>query len=165
MQFLQARQMRDHSTCGRARPQRRQEKESSASGEHRIEQAEIQTVISPLFSPADLPQPLRLPRPLPPSAGHDRGGSSQQPFGRPTEVETAGEYQRSITHDEFERLLRTVYCSHGVSEEFIRVDRDFACILMDRDAQTWFNASLCQGRAAAQGSATQLADRAISAAA
>jgi N-acetylmuramoyl-L-alanine amidase len=47
-------------------------------------------------------------------------------------------YQRTITHDEFERLLRTVYCSHGISEEFIRVDRDFACVLMDRDAQTWF---------------------------
>jgi hypothetical protein len=47
-------------------------------------------------------------------------------------------YQRTITHDEFERLLRTVYGSHGVSEEFIRVERDFACVLMDRDAQTWF---------------------------
>jgi hypothetical protein len=47
-------------------------------------------------------------------------------------------YQRTITHDEFNRLLRDVYCSHGISDELIRIDRDFACILMDRDAQTWF---------------------------
>jgi hypothetical protein len=47
-------------------------------------------------------------------------------------------YQRTITHDEFERLLRDVYATHGISNELIRIDRDFACILMDRDAQTWF---------------------------
>ena len=39
---------------------------------------------------------------------------------------------------EFEQLLRGVYCTHGISEEFVRVDPDVACILMDRDAQTWF---------------------------
>jgi hypothetical protein len=53
-------------------------------------------------------------------------------------------YQRTITRDEFERLLWNVYCSHGVSPEFIRVDRDFACILMDRDAQTWFTLRFAQ---------------------
>ena len=47
-------------------------------------------------------------------------------------------YQGTITRDEFERLLRDVYCRHGFSDEFIRIDRDFACVLMDRDAQTWF---------------------------
>jgi len=47
-------------------------------------------------------------------------------------------YQRTLTRDEFERLLWNVYCIHGVSDEFIRLDRDFACILMDRDTQTWF---------------------------
>ncbi|MEP6698958.1 MAG: hypothetical protein ABJB09_04435 [Verrucomicrobiota bacterium] len=51
---------------------------------------------------------------------------------------TLAQYQRTITHDEFVRLLGDVYCTHGVSEEFIRVDPDVACILMDRDAQTWF---------------------------
>ena len=47
-------------------------------------------------------------------------------------------FQKTITHDEFERLLRGVYCTHGISEDFIRVDEKVACILMDRDAQSWF---------------------------
>jgi hypothetical protein len=46
-------------------------------------------------------------------------------------------FQKTITHDEFERLLRGVYCTHGISEEFVRVDADSACILLDRDAQSW----------------------------
>ena len=48
------------------------------------------------------------------------------------------QFQQTITHDEFERLLREVYCTHGVNEDFIRVDPKFACILSDRDAQSWF---------------------------
>ena len=60
------------------------------------------------------------------------------PLADPPKWKLLEKYQRTITHDEFERLLRTVYCSHGISENFIRLDRDFACILMDRDAQTWF---------------------------
>jgi hypothetical protein len=47
-------------------------------------------------------------------------------------------FQKTITHDEFERLLRDVYCPHGISEEFIRIDPDKGCILLDRDAQSWF---------------------------
>jgi hypothetical protein len=60
------------------------------------------------------------------------------PLADPPKWKSLEKYQRTITHDEFERRLRDVYCSHGISDEFIRVDRDFACILMDRDAQTWF---------------------------
>ncbi len=47
-------------------------------------------------------------------------------------------FQKTITHDEFEQLLRGVYCTHGISDEFVRVDSDAACILTDRDAQSWF---------------------------
>jgi hypothetical protein len=46
-------------------------------------------------------------------------------------------FQETVTHDEFERLLRQVYCTHGIGEEFIRVDPKAACILTDRDAQSW----------------------------
>lgn len=46
-------------------------------------------------------------------------------------------FQQTITHDEFERLLRQVYCTHGIAEDFIRVDPKVACILTDRDAQSW----------------------------
>ena len=51
---------------------------------------------------------------------------------------TLEKYQRSITRDEFEQSLRDVYATHGVNDEFIRIDRDYVCILTDRDAQTWF---------------------------
>jgi hypothetical protein len=60
------------------------------------------------------------------------------PIADPPAWKTLAKYQKTITHDEFERLLRGVYCSHGVGEELVRVEPDFACILMDRDAQTWF---------------------------
>jgi hypothetical protein len=51
---------------------------------------------------------------------------------------TLAQFQQTITHDEFERLLRQVYCTHGIGEELIRVDPEAACILTDRDAQIWF---------------------------
>jgi N-acetylmuramoyl-L-alanine amidase len=63
------------------------------------------------------------------------------PLADPPKWKVLEKYQKTITHDEFERLLRGVYCSGGISDELIRIDRDFACILMDRDAQTWF--TLC----------------------
>lgn len=47
-------------------------------------------------------------------------------------------FQNTITHDEFEQLLRGVYCTHGISDDLIRVDSNVACILTDRDAQSWF---------------------------
>lgn len=59
------------------------------------------------------------------------------PLADPPTWNALKKYQRTITHDEFERLLRDVYATHGLSDELIRIDRDFACILMDRDAQTW----------------------------
>jgi hypothetical protein len=46
-------------------------------------------------------------------------------------------FQRTITHDEFDQLLRGVYGTHGISEDFIRIDPDAACILTDRNSQSW----------------------------
>ena len=60
------------------------------------------------------------------------------PLADPPKWKLLEKYQRTITHDEFERLVREVYCSHGISDDFIRIERDFACILMDQNAQTWF---------------------------
>jgi len=56
----------------------------------------------------------------------------------PPKWKTLEKYQGTITHDEFERLLRQVYATHGISDELIRLEPDFACILMNRDEQTWF---------------------------
>ena len=60
------------------------------------------------------------------------------PLADPPNWKALAKFQKTITHDEFEQLLRGVYCTHGISDEFIRVDPEAACILMDRDAQTWF---------------------------
>ncbi|MCA1658594.1 MAG: hypothetical protein LC627_04765, partial [Verrucomicrobiaceae bacterium] len=60
------------------------------------------------------------------------------PLADPPNWKALAKFQKTITHDEFEQLLRGVYGTHGVSEEFIRVDPEAACILTDRDAQTWF---------------------------
>ena len=60
------------------------------------------------------------------------------PLADPPKWKLLEKYQRALTHDEFERLLRDVYANHGTNDEFIRLEQDFACILMDRDAQTWF---------------------------
>jgi hypothetical protein len=60
------------------------------------------------------------------------------PLADPPNWKSLQKFQKTITHDEFERLLRGVYCTHGIGEEFIRVDSNAACILTDRDAQSWF---------------------------
>jgi len=60
------------------------------------------------------------------------------PLADPPKWSALEKFQKTITHDEFERLLRGVYCTHGIGQEFIRVDSNAACILMDRDAQSWF---------------------------
>jgi hypothetical protein len=66
------------------------------------------------------------------------------PLADPPSWKALKKYQRTITHDEFERFLRDVYATHGISDELIRLDRDFACILMDRDAQSWFTLRFAQ---------------------
>ena len=60
------------------------------------------------------------------------------PLADPPNWKALEKFQKTITHDEFEQALRGVYCTHGINEELIRVDSDVACILTDRDAQTWF---------------------------
>jgi hypothetical protein len=60
------------------------------------------------------------------------------PLADPPNWKALERFQKTITREEFERLLREVYCTHGISEELIRVDAQAACILMDKDAQTWF---------------------------
>jgi len=47
-------------------------------------------------------------------------------------------YQQSITHDDFVHLLNDVYCTHGISEDLIKIDQDSVRILENRDAQKFF---------------------------
>jgi hypothetical protein len=47
-------------------------------------------------------------------------------------------YQETITHDDFTRLLQSVYCTRGVSPDLIQVEADRARIVIDRDEKSWF---------------------------
>ncbi|MEY2504190.1 MAG: hypothetical protein QOG27_470 [Verrucomicrobiota bacterium] len=69
------------------------------------------------------------------------------PLADPPKWSSLEKFQKTITHDEFERLLRGVYCTHGISDDFIRVDPEAACILTDRDAQSWFTLRFAESEA------------------
>src|SRR5207248_8587065 len=47
-------------------------------------------------------------------------------------------YQGTITHDEFAHLINDVYCTHGVPDDLIRVDKDSAQIVTDKDSHAVF---------------------------
>ncbi len=47
-------------------------------------------------------------------------------------------YQETITHDDFTRLVRGVYCTQGIGDESIKIDNESARILTNRDAQSFF---------------------------
>jgi N-acetylmuramoyl-L-alanine amidase len=56
-------------------------------------------------------------------------------------------YQETITHDEFARLIDTVYCTHGFAADLITMDEKSARILMNRDAQKFFTLRFAQDEA------------------
>src|SRR5213594_3012804 len=47
-------------------------------------------------------------------------------------------YQETITHDEFARLIDSVYCTHGFAPDLIEINEKSARILMNREAQKFF---------------------------
>ena len=47
-------------------------------------------------------------------------------------------YQKTITHDEFSRLIQNVYCTHGFASDLIEINEKTARLLMNRAAQTFF---------------------------
>jgi N-acetylmuramoyl-L-alanine amidase len=47
-------------------------------------------------------------------------------------------YQETITHDEFTRLIQHVYCTHGFAPDLIEINDKTALILTNRDAQKSF---------------------------
>ena len=56
-------------------------------------------------------------------------------------------YQETITHDEFARLIDTVYCTHGFAADLITMDEKSARILANRDAQKFFTLRFAQDEA------------------
>lgn len=47
-------------------------------------------------------------------------------------------YQETITHDDFMHLINDVYCTHGLGDDLIEIDKDSARILESRVAQKYF---------------------------
>ena len=47
-------------------------------------------------------------------------------LGSKPKWEVLENYQRTITHDEFARLINDVYCTHGIPADLIKVDNDAA---------------------------------------
>ncbi len=47
-------------------------------------------------------------------------------------------YQETITHDDFARLIQTVYCTHGFAPDLIMINDRSARILTDRTEQIFF---------------------------
>ncbi|MDQ6808134.1 MAG: N-acetylmuramoyl-L-alanine amidase [Verrucomicrobiota bacterium] len=59
------------------------------------------------------------------------------PLAPPPRWETLNRYQNTITHDDFVRLLTTVYASRGYGD-LIQIDDHSARIVKDREARTFF---------------------------
>ncbi|MDQ6656201.1 MAG: hypothetical protein M3Y80_10350 [Verrucomicrobiota bacterium] len=71
-------------------------------------------------------------------------------LGRSPDWSSLEQYQETITHDDFDRLLRSVYCTRGVDEKLIKVETESARFLIDRDAQTFFTLRFAKDQASAR---------------
>ena len=59
-------------------------------------------------------------------------------LGSKPKWEVLENYQRTITHDEFARLINDVYCTHGIPADLIKVDSDAAQIVTNREPRNIF---------------------------
>jgi N-acetylmuramoyl-L-alanine amidase len=59
-------------------------------------------------------------------------------LGSKPKWEVLEHYQRTITHDDFVRLINGVYCTHGIPDDLIKIDNDSARILTNRESQHFF---------------------------
>jgi hypothetical protein len=59
-------------------------------------------------------------------------------------------YQETITHDDFSRLIQTVYCTQGISSDLVAIDNDSARILINREAQSFFTLRFAKDAASRQ---------------
>ncbi len=67
------------------------------------------------------------------------GASNISPLGKRPEWSSLKQYQETITHDEFARLLQNIYCPRGVDAELILIDSEGARLTIDREEKSYFN--------------------------
>jgi len=60
------------------------------------------------------------------------------PLGVAPDWTSLERYQKTITHDDFNRLLESVYCTRGVPNEMIKVEATSARILINKSAGKYF---------------------------
>src|SRR5881296_2974693 len=58
-------------------------------------------------------------------------------------------YQETITHDEFARLINDVYCTHGFAPDLIEINEKTARVLMNRETQKFFTLRFAENPATA----------------
>ena len=59
-------------------------------------------------------------------------------------------YQQTITHDEFARLINDVYGTHGFAPDLIEINEKTARVLMNREAQKFFTLRFAENDAASK---------------
>lgn len=64
-------------------------------------------------------------------------GANLSPLATPPRWQTLERYQETITHDDFVRLLTTVYAAHGYGD-LIEISENAARIVEDREAKRFF---------------------------
>ena len=60
------------------------------------------------------------------------------PLGIAPDWTSLERYQKTITRDDFKRLLESVYCTRGVSEELIKIEDASARILINKSPRAYF---------------------------
>lgn len=59
-------------------------------------------------------------------------------------------YQKTITHDDFARLLQTAYCTHGIAPDLVMIDDQSARILTNRASQHFFTLRFAKDQASCE---------------
>src|SRR6266576_4120554 len=132
--------------CAPARPRCRPEKEPLASREHRIKGGEIQTRMFHLnqvrMRLAMIALHLSIVLPA------RQAADNLEILGAHPKWAVLENYQETITHDEFARLIQGVYCTHGFAPDLIEINEKTARILMNRKAQKFFTLRFAENDAA-----------------
>ncbi len=66
------------------------------------------------------------------------GAPNISPLGKTPDWSSLERYQETITHDEFARVLQTIYCPRGFDAEIIQLDAEEARFAIDREEKSYF---------------------------
>ena len=76
-----------------------------------------------------------------------RGAENLSPLGSSPNWDSLERYQETITHDDFVRLLESVYCPNGASSALIKIDPQFARITTDKATDAHFTLRFAKNEA------------------